>query len=121
MIEVFTFSEPGGHAENEDAFEVRPLAPDGTAYLCALADGQGGRSGGAAALVSFGASLISPWAVLALSDGVWKYAGLDNVIQLAAEKRGPELIPAIRDRAGLKESGALQDDFTLVAFCGNGA
>ena len=48
MIRLFTRSEPGGHAENEDSFAVHPLA-DETSYLCVVTDGQGGRAGGAVA------------------------------------------------------------------------
>src|SRR5262245_30661236 len=49
MVKVFSVSEPGGHSVNEDALAIRllPSAPD--LYVCAVADGQGGRAGGAAA------------------------------------------------------------------------
>lgn len=216
MIQVYSTSEAGGHAENEDAFEFRSLASAGDEYLCALADGQGGHPGGATAaklacqtcvaaalalrpaellrpatwveivhhadaavarhreagfttLVAFGitggavcgassgdsaavlidpdkprtiltarqlknppvgsggaipvgfsAILKGPWVVLAMSDGVWKYTGLDTVIELAGTRRGREMIDAIRDRARLPGSGRLQDDFTLVAFVDEG-
>ena len=46
MITSFTHTEPGGHPENEDRFEVRPVPGGPGCYLCAVADGQGGRSGG---------------------------------------------------------------------------
>jgi len=46
MIRVCTISEAGGHAKNEDAFEVRSHSHDKECYLCALADGQGGQPGG---------------------------------------------------------------------------
>src|SRR5262245_39286612 len=49
MIQVFSHSEAGGHAENEDAFLVRQHPRDPGCWLCAAADGQGGRAGGAAA------------------------------------------------------------------------
>jgi hypothetical protein len=212
MINVFPFSEPGGHANNEDAFEVRSVA-DGC--LCAVADGQGGRAGGAAAaqlacktsldeasnyplaellqpaiwpeimrvadaavcddpaagfttlvaffvgagritgassgdsaavliranktgevlterqhknppvgsraadFAAFDASLSVPWTVLAMTDGVWKYARLTRIIQIASEKPASEVIPAIREHASLKGSGRLQDDFTLVVLAGS--
>lgn len=212
MIEVFTFSEPGGHAENEDAYDLRPISLPEECYLCAVADGQGGRPGGAqaarvacracldaaltyplanlfhpdtwadilraadeavcddptagfttlvgfcvsgsfvcgassgdsaavlfqagragvvltahqqknppvgsraASFVSFCARLVAPWTLLAMSDGVWKYAGLTNVMRIASEERGQEIIPAIREQAELRPSGRLQDDFTLVVL-----
>jgi hypothetical protein len=214
MPKVYTYSEAGGHAHNEDAFETagRPRAPD--CLIVALADGQGGRSGGGRAavvacracveavsaappnglwrpdvwngvlraadaavaddadagfttLVAFGvgngvvcgascgdsaalvccggcaavltarqrkdppvgsggalpvyftARLTPPWAVLALSDGVWKYAGWDAVISLVAQRTGKELIDALRGRAALP-NGRLQDDFTAVAVWDGG-
>src|SRR5262249_39573495 len=67
----------------------------------------------AADFVCFGASLMAPWTVLTMTDGVWKYAGLPNVIQIASERCGSEIIAAIRERAVLRGSGGLQDDFTL--------
>lgn len=214
MIEVFTFSEAGGHVENEDAHEILPLDPIEGLYLCAIADGQGGRAGGGPAarlacrasldiarslpltqlltprcwidilkqadeavskdplagfttliafcvtpyvicgaangdssaillqadqtttdltaqqwknppvgsgtahFVSFGASLKVPWSVLAMTDGVWKYVGLSTVLQIAQEKKGRDLIAEVRNRAGLKKTGALQDDFTLIVLEG---
>jgi serine/threonine protein phosphatase PrpC len=48
MIRTLSFSAAGGHPVNEDAFVLRPL-PNGTGWLVALADGQGGRAGGARA------------------------------------------------------------------------
>jgi hypothetical protein len=49
MIHAVTHSEAGGHAHNEDAFVLRPHPADPQSYLCAVADGQGGQSGGGAA------------------------------------------------------------------------
>jgi serine/threonine protein phosphatase PrpC len=46
MLNVLSFSEPGGHRVNQDAFAVQqhPLDPD--LWLCFVADGQGGQPGG---------------------------------------------------------------------------
>jgi serine/threonine protein phosphatase PrpC len=46
MCVAFTWSEPGGHAANEDAFVVEQHPRDPSCWIGALADGQGGRSGG---------------------------------------------------------------------------
>jgi hypothetical protein len=46
MIEVFSHSEVGGHAENEDAFIIEQHPQDRDCWICAVADGQGGRAGG---------------------------------------------------------------------------
>lgn len=70
---------------------------------------------GGAVFVPFSAALPVPWAVLAMSDGVWKYAGWDAVYQAAAGGTA-DLVGPLRQRAGLPGSGALQDDFTLVVL-----
>jgi hypothetical protein len=212
MVDVVTFSEAGGHPANEDAFEVQPHPAEAGCLLCALADGQGGRAGGAVAArlacrmaiasasrlppdqltrlaawptllrsadaavcadpqagfatllafcvwgeslcgassgdsavllingdgsaeeltarqvknppvgsgaavwVPFAARLVRPWAVLALSDGVWKYAGWEGVLEAARAHRGPSLLEALQVRARLPRSGRFADDFTLVVL-----
>jgi len=47
MIHILTYSEVGGHRVNEDAFVARPHTTDQDSWLICLADGQGGRVGGA--------------------------------------------------------------------------
>ncbi len=214
MIRAVTHSEVGGHAHNEDAFVLRPHPDDPHSYLGAVADGQGGRAGGAAAarracdaflqvasqatlpelmlprvwddilafvdravaddphagfttlvtfcvanghlagascgdsalvvappegaplaltsrqskdppvgsggavFVPFHAPLRPPWTLVAMTDGVWKYAGWDAVLQAAAGAAGEDVVAALRQRAALPGSGALQDDFTLVILRG---
>jgi PPM family protein phosphatase len=49
MINVASFSEAGGHPENEDSFIVIGHPSDSDCWLCFLADGQGGQAGGAKA------------------------------------------------------------------------
>jgi serine/threonine protein phosphatase PrpC len=49
MCLVFTHSEAGGHPTNEDAFEVQRHPAVSSCWVGSLADGQGGRSGGAEA------------------------------------------------------------------------
>ena len=183
MVTVTTFTEAGGHEVNEDAFMAFPHPADPDCWLCFLADGQGGRAGGAeaanlacraaadaavrsspanlgrptswdavlaeadraveaeplagfstfvgfsirggymtgascgdsavlaviggtavevtsnqrknppvgsgaAAFTPFAARLTAPWVVLAMTDGVWKYAGWDRVARAAMERRG---------------------------------
>jgi hypothetical protein len=210
MIRYNAHSEAGGHSKNEDYFVVQPLAADPDGFLCALADGQGGRAGGARAAevacqtcreigstyrptdlvlpprwddlihkadlavsrdraaglttlvvfcitpefvcgascgdsavavcrrdageivterqlkdppvgsgeavpVPFFARLTSPWILLAMSDGVWKFAGWENILNLDPTRRVEELTAEILRIARLP-SGQLQDDFTLVVF-----
>jgi hypothetical protein len=214
VIRAVTHSEPGGHPDNEDAFVVGAHPDDPEAYLCAVADGQGGQSGGgpaarlacetflrvagqatlpelmslplwddilahvdravaadplcgfttlvtfcvargglsgascgdsalvvaepeqeplvltarqskdppvgsgAAVFVPFAIRLHPPWTVLAVTDGVWKYAGWETVLQAASGATGEDVGRSLRERAALRGSGALQDDFTLVMLRG---
>jgi hypothetical protein len=211
-VETVTFSVAGGHIENQDAFGIGLHPGNASLHLCAIADGQGGRAGGALAarlackttlegasamspkqlirpwawqkvftaadwavnenpeagfttLVAFcftdthvtGASngdsaailfnfgekpliltqnqnknppmgagdakavafiskLVSPWTLLAMTDGVWKYAGMETVLRVGSEKNGDMIIQDLKTRAQLNSSGAFQDDFTLVVF-----
>jgi hypothetical protein len=62
----------------------------------------------------FATTLVCPWTVLALSDGVWKYAGMDRVLQLASNQRGHELVSALQVAAQLSPTRRFQDDFTVV-------
>ncbi len=214
MIRVTSFSEAGGHAVCEDAFEVHrhPSDPDG--WLGFLADGQGGQAGGAeaariacrvaaeaalslsphqlsdsrtwtallqqadaavaadheagfttliglsilgdvlhgascgdsavlvvsedqgprqatadqlknppvgsgvATFIPFTATLAGRWSVLAMSDGVWKYAGWDRIFETVATHRGESLVAALQAAARLRRSGQFPDDFTVVLFEG---
>jgi PPM family protein phosphatase len=66
--------------------------------------------------VGFRLELVRPWAVLAMTDGVWKYAGWDKVLKSAAD--GDTVLDTLRDAARLR-SGRFQDDFTLVVLRAN--
>ena len=46
MIGIHSYSEVGGHSQNEDAFRVETHPNDADCWLCFVADGQGGRPGG---------------------------------------------------------------------------
>jgi hypothetical protein len=214
MVSVVSFSEAGGHPFNEDAFLVERHPDDSDCWLCCLADGQGGRAGGARAaqlacrvaiddalseparrlatpsawsallhradeavrddaeagfttligfciargylagascgdssvLVaiesqeprevsagqcknppvgsgeapfhSFAAVLAAPWCVLAMSDGVWKYASWPRIREAVLVARGRHLIERLQELARLPGSGRFPDDFTVVAFEG---
>ncbi|VTU02160.1 protein serine threonine phosphatase : Protein serine/threonine phosphatase OS=Pedosphaera parvula (strain Ellin514) GN=Cflav_PD6463 PE=4 SV=1: SpoIIE [Gemmataceae bacterium] len=69
---------------------------------------------GEAVFVSFEMPLVTPWKVLAMTDGVWKYAGWDRVRGLASRLGGEELLAALRAAARLPRSGQFPDDFTVV-------
>jgi serine/threonine protein phosphatase PrpC len=212
MIRVFSVSLPGNHAENEDAFAVRRHPRHPGCLFAVLADGQGGRAGGARAaqlacstaidrlsaqpieglmalgawqsilgsvdqtiaqdstsgfttlitlciargtvygasagdsavaafnadhshlvltdnqhknpsvgsgaakFVTFGCQLRCPWTVLAMSDGVWKYVGWEEVVRVATTNDGEAIIDLLLDRARLPGRGVLPDDFTAVVL-----
>jgi hypothetical protein len=212
MPRVWSCTEVGGHATIEDAFAVRSHPDEPECLLCAIADGQGGRSGsrlaanlacencmdraariapetllrpaawtpilqaadrmisrhpaaglttlavfcisgdvicgasaGDSAVVlmngdedgriltgrqhknppvgsgfsistGFRSTLVSPWTVLAMTDGVWKFAGWDAILNVAPEQDGQAVIDTLRDRARLPRTGCFQDDFTLVVL-----
>jgi hypothetical protein len=71
---------------------------------------------GGAVFIPFAIKLRPPWTVLAMTDGVWKYAGWERVHQAAAAPAPDEVLRALRRDAGLPGTGALQDDFTLVVL-----
>ena len=48
-IRTYSFTAAGGHPVNEDAFVLRPLPGSTDDWFVVLADGQGGRAGGARA------------------------------------------------------------------------
>jgi hypothetical protein len=210
MIRASSYSAAGGHAVNEDAFLLEPLAAEPAGWLVYLADGQGGRPGGLpaaraacrfasafasaksptalgepyswvdiltsadeavaadlesgfstlvglcvrsdhvagascgdsaalavcagsaprvltsrqfkdppvgsgeATFVPFELELVRPWRILAMSDGVWKYASWDRVWDLAARLSGDELLAELQAAARLKTTGEFPDDFTMV-------
>jgi hypothetical protein len=212
MMQFHAVSEAGGHAENEDAYEVRVHPRDPGVLLCVVADGQGGQprggpaarlacqtcvesasgyppeklilpsvwttllrrvdqavakdpnagfstivaftvfesvvcgassgdsaavaicanlpgriltenqyknppvGSGAAVFVPFQAILERPWTVLAMSDGVWKYVGWENILRGLAGKDGRAVSNDLLERARLRPSGKLQDDFTVVVL-----
>ncbi|HEX5269722.1 MAG TPA: protein phosphatase 2C domain-containing protein, partial [Gemmataceae bacterium] len=101
MIRVATHSEPGGHAQNEDAFLVAPHPADPEVYLCAVADGQGGRYGG------------GPAARLACETFL-KVAGQATPAELMVLRHWDDILAHV-DRTVADD--ALCGFTTLVTFC----
>ena len=204
------YTEPGGHPTNEDAFEILQHPGEPSCWIGALADGQGGQSGGGEAArlacrvvieaisahriasvaaagtwidvlrqadericadriagyttligfavagghvigasngdsalwlgcndgrvvdltenqaknppigsgfarpTPFAAKLPASWAILAMTDGVWKAVGRGRVVELWVQCRGQALIDTLLTEARLPWSGGLGDDFTAV-------
>lgn len=71
---------------------------------------------GEALFVPFEVELVRPWLVLAMSDGVWKYAGWERLMARTASHHGERLVEEIAALARPPGSGEFPDDFTLVVF-----
>jgi hypothetical protein len=71
---------------------------------------------GEARFAPFGATLVAPWAVLACSDGVWKYAGWERLVEALRVERGQQLAGRIQGYARVSGGGEFADDFTIVLF-----
>ena len=101
MYGIFTFTECGGHATNEDAFTIEPHPRDSSCYVCAVADGQGGRAGGRDA---------SQIACLATIETALSYSPK----QLARPKSWPTILRAADDAVRDSPDAGFT---TLVAAC----
>lgn len=73
---------------------------------------------GAAVFMPFASPLIAPWTVLAMTDGVWKYAGWDTLFAVTESDRAEAILHRVHAKAVLPASAKLQDDFSLVVFQG---
>jgi hypothetical protein len=69
---------------------------------------------GEAWFTPFEVELVRPWKLLAVSDGVWKYAGWSKVRELASRFSGDALLKELQTAARLPRTGEFQDDFTAV-------
>ncbi len=69
---------------------------------------------GVAACRPFLAKLVDPWKLMVMSDGVWKYAGWDQIKKAATEFRGQAFLEVVQAAARLPSTGRFQDDFTLI-------
>lgn len=71
---------------------------------------------GRASAFAFKFRLDPPWTILAMTDGVWKFAGWDRIWDKALESCNPDsMIESLRGAAA-HSVGSLQDDFTLVVI-----
>ena len=69
---------------------------------------------GVAEGTTFEASLIVPWRLLAMTDGVWKYVGWERATAATRQDLGSEVVAELQQSARLRGSGFFQDDFTVV-------
>jgi len=125
-------------ADRESGFTTLVACCLGQSYLCGASNGdsaavllQQGQPGliltdrqeknppvgcGGAAVVPFACRVSRPWTYLAMSDGVWKFAGWERILSLSPTRPGGEILDALFESARLPRGGGLQDDFTLVAI-----
>ena len=69
---------------------------------------------GDATFVPFAQELTAPWKLLAITDGVWKYAGWERVWDTLTRLSGEELLADLQVAAQLPRTGEFPDDFTAV-------
>jgi serine/threonine protein phosphatase PrpC len=101
MITVFSHSEAGGHAVNEDAYIVQRHPDDSECWVCTLGDGQGGQPGGGPA---------SKLACQAVADLA--------LIQHPQELRNPRTWDAILHQADENVTADAYAGYTtLIGFC----
>lgn len=94
-----------------------------------LLDGRGGQriltedqrknppiGSGGAIPVAFSAPLGQSWQLLVMSEGVWKYLGWDVIISRAWEKRGLDLVLALRELSEARCNGKLWDDWSVAVL-----
>lgn len=69
---------------------------------------------GGAVVVPFGARLVLGDVLLAMSDGVWKYAGWDAIESVVRTQPVAEVLGELERRVRPRAEGALPDDFTAI-------
>jgi hypothetical protein len=114
VIQTFTFSEAGGHPINEDAFLVQQLPGNPEAFIVCLADGQGGRAGGAKA-----SRLACEVVAAGVSSRLDILSRADDVVAVDPEAGFTTLIGFFAH--GDTVTGASSGDSAVLAVCGSGA
>lgn len=62
----------------------------------------------------FSSPLVEPWALLVMTDGVWKYAGRDKIAELLRNAQNDDFAGKLTAACRLPSSGTFADDFTFV-------
>lgn len=116
MIRIHTFTDEGGHTTNEDVCLVRHSPDDPERVLVCLADGQGGRAGGAKA-----AQLACATAALAsLTAGSCVEALTRADAAVAADPEAGFTTLLGFEVRGDTLTGASCGDSAVLAVCGSG-
>ena len=69
---------------------------------------------GAARLTPFSAGLNGSWKLLIMSDGVWKFAGWEAIVERCRSESDEALISSLREVAVSNTGGRLLDDFSVI-------
>jgi len=69
---------------------------------------------------TFNTPLEAPWPLALMTDGVWKFAGLDRVLVLAQKVTPNNLLCALQTTARRHGTGDYYDDFTLAVLDNDG-
>lgn len=69
---------------------------------------------GHAAYAHFSVSCLTPWRLVAMTDGVWKALGEERIMQIVTAWRGPDLVRFLLDQAQAADGGILRDDATAL-------
>ena len=64
--------------------------------------------------IPFSARLSVPWKVLTMTDGVWKYGGIEKIYEIGTDVNSQSIIDMLLQKARLPRSGKLQDDFSII-------
>jgi len=74
---------------------------------------------GNAHFASFDCKLMAPWKLILMTDGVWKFVGMERVISILKQSHGNESIESLKKLAKERGNGSFQDDFTVVLIQNN--
>jgi serine/threonine protein phosphatase PrpC len=114
LIGLCLFGDDIAGASNGDSSVLARLGSGVTTDLTASQLKNPPIGSGVAAVRSFASRLSKPYCVLAMTDGVWKYAGRSRIIDFMQNERGEALLECLQRAARLPGSGKFQDDFTAV-------
>ncbi|MBA4186734.1 MAG: hypothetical protein C0467_01825 [Planctomycetaceae bacterium] len=116
MIQTYSFSEAGGHPTNEDAFVVQVIPNTSDGWLVCIADGQGGRAGGAKA-----AQFACETAVSNVGRGGYHPDILTRADQAVAANHEAGFTTLVNFSVeGNCVNGASCGDSAVLAVCGSG-
>lgn len=69
---------------------------------------------GGAVPTTFTASTSKGWKLLIMSDGVWRYVGMEAIAEAARHGTGTTLISQLRELQKGNARGVLSDDFSII-------